>query len=132
MGKRSTARRLAMQILFSADLGQGEIEPAAKSVLSEDEYIEDTRVFALKLARGVWQNKNEIDAIISRQTIGWPLDRMSTVDRNILRLAIYELNYQNETPASVVINEAVELSKKFGTEESPKFINGILGALTKK
>jgi len=121
-----------MQILFSADLGQGDIEQAAKDTLLENDYIEDTCVFARALAKGVWQNKVEIDAVMSRQTIGWPLDRMSAVDRNILRLAIYELNYQPETPPSVVINEAVELAKKFGTDESPKFINGILGALAKK
>lgn len=132
MGKRSTARRLAMQILFSADLGQGDIEQAAKDTLADNQYLEDTCVFALSLAKGAWQNKSEIDAQIARQAIDWPLDRMSAVDRNILRLAIYELNYQRETPPSVIINEAIELAKKFGTDESPKFINGILGALAKK
>lgn len=132
MGKRSTARRLAMQALFQADLGEYDIDKTLKDTFATGEFIEDTKKFAKELAQGTWKNKETIDQLISKQSKDWTLDRMGTVDRNILRLGIFELKYQKGTPSSVVINEAVELAKKFGSEESAKFINGILGALAKK
>ena len=132
MGKRSTARRLAMQALFQADLGKHDIDKTLNDTFETGEFIEDTKKFAEELAQGTWKNKESIDKLISKQSKDWTLDRMGAVDRNILRLGIFELEHQKGTPSSVVINEAVELAKKFGSDESAKFINGILGALAKK
>ncbi len=126
MGKRTTSRRLAMQALFQLDLGQKDIDIALESVFTNDSFIEETQEFAINLAKDVLENKAKIDKIIEERAIGWTLDRISHVDRNILRIAIYEVLF-TDTPKSVVINEAVNLAKKFGTDDSSKFINGILG-----
>ncbi|MBU0686464.1 MAG: transcription antitermination factor NusB [Candidatus Margulisbacteria bacterium] len=132
MGKRSTARRLAMQALFQSDLSGYDIDKTLKDTFDTGEFIDDTKSFSTELAKGTWDHKDEIDKTISAQAVDWSLERMGVVDRNILRLGIFELKYQKGTPASVIINEAVELAKKFGSDDSAKFINGILGALAKK
>lgn len=87
--------------------------------------------FAEKLARGAWQERAEADAIISKYSAGWTLERMPNADRNLLRLAIYEILHCEEIPQSVSINEAVELAKEYSTLDSAKFINGILGSFAR-
>ena len=129
MGKRSTSRRLAMQILYQADISSESIKAIAKNILDEDNLIEETKKFALHLASNAWEHKKEIDGAITEKSQNWPLPRMGIVDRNILRLAIYELKYEKDTPAKVVIDEAIELAKKYSTNQAAKFINGILGKL---
>lgn len=131
MGKRNTSRRLAMQVLYQADLVGIEIETALGNVLDTGEFIEETLDFARLLARGAWESRAELDQIISDFAIDWPLDRIGKVDRSVLRLALYELKTAG-TPASVIINEAVEIAKKYSGEEAAKFINGILGAYVRK
>jgi len=131
MGKRSTARRIAMQVLYQAEVGEVDVEGALKHIFEAENFIEDTKEFARTLATGAWRQRNEADKIISQVSHDWPLERIAKVDKSILRLAVYELKYMKETPPSVVINEAIELAKKFSGEESSKFINGILGALVK-
>lgn len=92
----------------------------------------DQQDFVEEIYYGTIDNKEEIDQLITSFTKGWKVERLAVLDRNILRMAIYELIYYQKTPVEVVINEAIELSKKFGTENAPKFINGILDRLWKK
>ncbi|OGC04516.1 transcription antitermination factor NusB [candidate division WOR-1 bacterium RIFCSPLOWO2_02_FULL_46_20] len=131
MGKRNTSRRLAMQALYQADMAGEDIETALDNIAQSDEFIEETISFAKKLARGAWQDRNELDKSIAGLSVDWPLDRIGKVDRSILRLAIQELRMK-ETPVSVVINEAVEIAKKYSGAEAAKFINGILGAYVRQ
>jgi len=131
MGKRSTARRLAMQALFQADLAKIEVEAALKNISEAENFIPETLDFAGRLARAAWGERERLDMIIKDLAIDWPLDRIGKVDRSILRLALQELN-MGETPASVVINEAVELAKKYAGEDAAKFINGILGTYVRR
>lgn len=131
MGKRSTSRRLAMQALYQAEISGIDVDEALRNILEADEFIPETREFAEKLARAAWQEREASDQKIESLSIDWPLDRIGRVDRSILRLAFHELNL-GETPVSVVIDEAVELAKKYSSEEAAKFINGILGAYLRK
>ena len=127
MTKRRKAREVALQFLYQLDL-QGEMnpEPHAAEFWARHPLDEDLREFAQEIVRGTKSAQTKIDDIIVRYTEHWDLDRMAVVDRNILRLAVYELSFREETPPKVVINEAIEIAKKFGTRESSRFINGIL------
>jgi len=126
MGKRTTARRLAMQVLYQLDLGQKDIPETIKGTLETDEFHPGTEEFLTQLVEGVIKDKTEMDEIISKFAMGWKIERIAPIDKNIMRLAIYEIKHM-KAPASVVINEAVNLAKKFSTPEAAKFINGILG-----
>ena len=128
MGKRSTARRLAMQVMFQLDMGQKDLEFLLDQARISESLIKDTVDFSRSLLTGVRENLPAIDKVISEKSIGWSLGRITNVDRAILRLAIYEIQYLEGSP-SVVINEAVNLAKRFSTAESSKFVNGILGSL---
>ncbi|NQU18106.1 MAG: transcription antitermination factor NusB [Candidatus Saganbacteria bacterium] len=130
MGKRTTSRRLAMQALFQADHAGEEIEKALKDVLESDKFLGDTKEFAGSLAVETYKNRSDLDTQIKKYLKDWTLDRISGVDRSILRLSFYELGI-NETPSSVVINEAINLAQKYSGVESVKFINGVLGAYLK-
>ena len=134
MGKRRRAREIALQFLYQYDTLK---ETSPNDVILE-EAIElfwttkepssekEVREFAHKLIVGACENMEGIDSIINRYSKHWRLSRMSKIDRNILRMAIYELVYLMNIPPPVTINEAVELAKKYGTEESGAFVNGIL------
>jgi transcription antitermination protein NusB len=127
MAKRSTSRRLAMQALYQAESAGIDINESLKNIFSsEQELVPATVSFAQQLSREAWACRNESDKIITELAIDWPLDRIGKVDRSILRLALFELKAK-ETPASVVVDEAVELAKKYSSPEAGKFINGILG-----
>ena len=128
MGKRSTARRLAMQALFQADISK-DINSVLDTLLEEEEFLDETKDFARKLASGAIEKLSEVDEAIKKYSQNWSFDRLNNVDKSILRLSIYELLYLKENPPSVVINEAIELAKKYSEEESAKFINGILGSI---
>lgn len=130
MGKRTTSRRIAMQVLYEADLGGAEIIPALQNIFEEEQPRPDTQAFTEKLVKGAWENREKIDFIIKKYLKGWKLDRIGGVDRSILRLALFELKY-SDTPRAVVIDEALELAKKYSTDEASKFINGVLGAYVK-
>lgn len=130
MAKRSTSRRLAMQALFQADHAGGTINEALATLFESEKLIKETRLFAEELATGAWDKKEQSDKIIKKYSKDWKLERMGGVDRNILRLALFEL-MEGETPVQVVIDEAVELAKKYSSAEAAKFINGILGAYVK-
>lgn len=126
MGKRNTARRLAMQALYQAEVSRENINKALQNISENENFIPETLDFASHLAKGAWGEKEKLDKIITDLAIDWPLERIGKVDRSILRLALQEINMQ-ETPVSVIINEAVELAKKYSSPEAAKFINGILG-----
>ena len=127
MSKRRKAREVALQFLYQLDL-QGELDPSphAAEFWALHPLDADMREFADAIVRGAKTSQAKVDDIITRYTEHWDLDRMAVVDRNILRLAVYELGWRTETPPKVVINEAIEIAKKFGTRESSRFINGIL------
>ncbi|MFC1771431.1 transcription antitermination factor NusB [Candidatus Margulisiibacteriota bacterium] len=131
MGSRSTGRKLAMQTLYQADIQKTDIESIINNFVKPAKYIESTKSWALELVRSVWEYLSELDALIEKFAIGWDLNRINAIDRNILRIAFYELNH-TETDVSVVLNEAIEIAKKYSCEESPKFINGILGKYVEK
>lgn len=131
---RRKSREMALQTLFQLDYNTADKTEALEAVLSEYENLaEKTREYTEYLVAGTQEHLTEIDDIIANISNEWKLDRMAGIDRNIARMAIYEMNFGSEKlPPNVVINEAVELAKIFGTEESSRFVNGILGALVKK
>jgi len=126
-GRRRKAREVALQFLYQLDL-QGEDDPGPHTAEFWSRYPldDEPREFAEELVRGTKGAQPKIDELIARFTEHWDLNRMAVVDRNILRLSVYELGWREETPSKVVINEAIEIAKKFGTRESSRFINGIL------
>lgn len=131
---RRKARELAVQALFQLDFNTDvTTEEALNSALHEREDTnETTRLYAQALVEGTQQNLAAIDEYISELSREWKIDRMAGVDRNIARMAIYEMKYSQEClDPGVAINEAVELAKTFGTEDSSRFINGILGSIVK-
>jgi transcription antitermination factor NusB len=127
MGRRRKARELALQFLYQLDQsGDGDPAPHEMEFWSRHPVDEDARTFASAMVHGTKANQAQIDGTIAQCTEHWDLDRMAVVDRNILRLAVYELAWRADVPPKVVINEAIEIAKKFGTQESSRFINGIL------
>jgi N utilization substance protein B len=127
---RRTAREKAFKMLFAIDIGDNTIEEASEIVM----YLmknESHKLFILSVVRGVLENLSKIDELINKYSDDWSVNRMASTDRNILRLAIYEILYCQDIPVSVSINEAVEIAKKYGDEQSYKFINGLLGAIAK-
>jgi len=129
MGARRTARERALQALYNLEVSEGgaaEALEAAWAAAENDGREPDSQRFALEAISGVQQFLTEIDQLIQEHSHNWRLDRMSRIDRNVLRLGVWELKYRSDIPLKVSINEAVELGKKFGTEESSAFINGLL------
>ncbi len=131
---RRKSREMALQTLFQLDYNAADKNEALQAVLSENNNLAgNTKEYAEYLVTGTKEHLTEIDAVIMDISNEWKLDRMAGIDRNIARIAIYEMNFgTEELPPNVVINEAIELAKLFGTEESSRFVNGILGALVKK
>lgn len=127
MGRRQT-RESALQSLFQIHVGQVPVAQAIDHVLEENGEIVD-REYLEKLVNGTHFHQPQIDQLIRNHAVGWELDRMPAVDLTILRMAVYELLYEPDTPVKVVINEAVELAKEYSTGDSGRFVNGILGKL---
>jgi transcription antitermination factor NusB len=126
MARRRKARELALQFLYQLDLSDDrEPGPHEAEFWARHAVDDDARRFATEMVHGTKANQSRIDATITECTEHWDLARMAVVDRNILRLAVYELMW-GEVPPKVAINEAIEIAKKFGTQESSRFINGIL------
>jgi len=135
MGSRRKARECALQMLFQWDITHDLIEQIAATFWDgqdTQEEAEETRTFAEALASGTVAHVEKIDALIASHAENWRLDRMAVVDRNLLRLATYEFLYDAETPKTVVINEAIEIARRFSAQESPQFINGILDSIRKE
>lgn len=135
---RRRARELALQSLFHVDVGQSEVEFALFQAFARDAespataLAEQDAEYARQLVRGASAHLGEIDKEIGQLAKEWALERMANVDRNVLRLAIFEILYRPDVPASAVVNEAVELVKQYSTAESGKFVNGILGSLLRR
>lgn len=125
MKKRSRARELALQFLYQADL-VGSAPEEAEGFLREEERDLETRGFARRLVDGVGENASAIDERIQAVAQNWNISRMAVLDRNILRLGVHELLYCPDIPPKVAINEAIEMGKRFSTQNSGAFINGIL------
>ena len=148
MRKRTRAREFALQVLYELDIAKSqELEEALedfwadrtdlaltnpeKMALEEDKKEPEIREYAEKLIRGTLEKRDPIDRTIERYAENWEMRRMACVDRNILRLSTYEILHVGEIPVKVAINEAVELAKRYGEEDSSKFVNGILDRIAK-
>ena len=129
-GERRRARMLALQALYEVDSIGHKAEETLTRLLTGERLSEENVAFVHQLVSGVIQNKEKIDHNIQSFAPAWPIEQIPTVDRNILRLAIFEILLDNKVPVKVAINEAIELAKTFGSDNSPKFINGVLGTVS--
>jgi N utilization substance protein B len=135
---RRASRQAALQVLYAAEvagrgaggLGRARVQEALEAVAANFELPEGARAFAGELALGVAERRAEIDALLAAHARHWRVERMAAVDRNLLRIAVWEL-LDDRTPASVVIDEAVELARRFGSERSPSFVNGVLDGVAR-
>lgn len=124
---RRAAREEAFKIIFQIDLGRNSWNDVLSRNLTDSGLSEAGQSFLKQLVEGTITHLTELDAEISKYAQDWKLDRMLSTDRNILRMSLYELKYQDDIPAGVTVNEAVELAKTYGDDDSGRFINGILG-----
>ncbi len=124
---RRAAREEAFKIIFQIDLGKNPWKEVLSSNLRDSDLSEGGQMFLKHLVEGTMAHLAEIDAEIIKYAQDWKLDRMLSTDRNVLRMALYELKFQNEIPVGATVNEAVELAKTYGDDDSARFINGILG-----
>jgi transcription antitermination protein NusB len=129
-GGRRKARSIALQALYEIDSVQHDPEETLKHLREELKLSDETFMFAGELVNGVVRYKEKLDAQIHRYAPAWPIEQIAFIDRNILRLAIFEILIDNKIPVKVAINEAVELAKNFGGDSSSKFVNGVLGAIS--
>jgi transcription antitermination protein NusB len=129
-GGRRKARSLALQALYEIDAVGHDPEVTLNHLLEEANMTGENASFAQELVRGVVQYKKKLDEHIRRFAPAWPVEQIAIIDRNILRLAIFEILLDNKVPVKVAINEAVELAKDFGSDNSPRFVNGVLGAVS--
>lgn len=129
MGNRRKSRELAMQALFYMDMSRNDSKELLDRFCESFNPSSETLPFFLKLVKGVMHTRPEVDAIIERFSSNWKLSRMPAVDRNVMRIAVYELLCCPDIPYKVSLNEAIDIGKKFGTEESGAFINGILDSI---
>ncbi len=129
MGTRRRSRELAMQVLFQMEVNRNDSNEAIELFCRHFRVPRDAKPFFLQLVEGVSEFQDEIDRLIESFSSNWKISRMSGVDRNIMRVAIYELLYCEDIPPKVSINEAIDIGKKFGTEDSGGFINGIMDSI---
>lgn len=126
MRKRTQAREIALQLLYKQDIDPDSVDTLLSSFWETKDVPAEVQEYTERLVRGTVTHLGEIDSVLSKYTEHWELPRMAVVDRNILRFSTYELLYLEDIPPKVVINEAVNIAKKFSQEESGKFVNGIL------
>ena len=129
-GTRRQARGIALQVLYEIDSAGHDTETVLTYFEDDENISEENKAFIRELVTRVIQNKEQIDQNIQRFAPAWPVEQIPVVDRNILRLAISEILFDNKVSVKVAINEAVELAKKFGSNNSPKFVNGVLGSVS--
>lgn len=132
MGLRRKARIVAVQVLYELDCTEHKAEKALAHLAMEKALPQEVLSFSEQLIQGVLHNKSKLDDLIEHFAPAFPVEQMSVVDRNVLRLAIFEILFDNNTPLKVAINEAVELAKAFGSNSSPRLINGVLGSIVTK
>ena len=130
MTERRRARMLALKALFEADLSRHDPLVALARLVEDERPQPETAVFARTLVQGVLSVRPELDLQIARAAPAFPLDQIAAIDRNVLRLALYEILKNNETPVRAAVNEAVELAKAYGSDGSRRFVNGVLGSIT--
>jgi N utilization substance protein B len=128
-GTRHKARIIALQALYEIDSVARRPESVVERLLSEVNFSTENNDFVRELVGGALKNRDEIDRHIQKFAPAWPINQLALIDRNILRLAIFEILFDNKVPVKVAVNEAVELAKTFGSENSSKFVNGVLGAV---
>jgi N utilization substance protein B len=129
MKARTRARAVALQALYEIDMVGHPPQLVVNDRLAESDLDENMAEFINQIVAGVWPIRNDLDEFIAEHAPEWPLDQVATIDRNILRIALWEFAVSENIPIKVAINEAVELAKMFGSDSSPRFINGVLGSL---
>ncbi len=129
-GARRKARIVALQVLYEVDTIRHDVAAVLERGLEEAELLAENKAFVAGLVYGVIRNKAKIDRTIREFAPAWPLEQIALIDRNILRLAIFEILFDNGVSVKIAINEAVELAKKFGSDNSPRFVNGVLGSVS--
>ncbi len=129
MKPRTRARSLALQVLYEVDIAKHPAADIYKLRLEDTPLSDELSEFARQIIFGVLPLASALDQIISKYAPEWPLDQIAAIDRNILRMALWEFAVSHDTPLKVAINEAVELAKQYGSDSAPRFINGVLGAL---
>jgi transcription antitermination protein NusB len=129
MGIRREGRELALTYLYQIDLGVEDLASVKAQLATDRRASVRVRKFAEALVEGVWEHRVAVDELIVRHLQHWKLERLTRTDRGLLRLGVYEMRFDPEVPDKVAINEAVEIGKKFGGDESGKFINGVLDAV---
>ena len=130
-GNRRKGRTAALQALYESDCAHHDAMACLNRIGEEDVLPEEALLFARQLVEGVLASRERIDALIEAHAPNWPVSQLSAIDRNILRLAIFEISIDNKVPMKAAINEAVELAKTFGSESSSRFINGVLGSIAR-
>ena len=129
MKPRTRARSLALQVLYEVDIANHPPGDVFKLRLEETPLTPELAEFARQIIFGVLPLTQDLDQLIAKYAPEWPLDQIAAIDRNILRMALWEFSVSHETPIKVAINEAVELAKQFGSDSAPRFVNGVLGSL---
>ncbi|MQC26546.1 MAG: transcription antitermination factor NusB [Chloroflexi bacterium] len=132
MKSRTRARSLALQALYEIDLAEHPVDEVLKARLAEYALDAKTAAFAEDLVRGVEPLRAALDDYIAELAPEWPIDQVSIIDRNLLRIALWEFAVTKQTPVKVAINEAVELAKRYGSDSAPRFVNGVLGGLAER
>ena len=132
MRRRTKAREYALQLLYQIDVAHGELQVTIHEFWAYHSVAQDVKEFATQLVEGTLAHVEQIDQLITTYASNWDIGRMAVVDRNVLRLGAYELLHLQDVPPKVCLNEAVELAKRFGNEESSKFVNGILDTIHKQ
>lgn len=137
--KRRLAREIAVQSMYQMEMNEVDANEAVTMLLTEAmeenegevelSDVDATRAFVLELVNGTWSRKDAIDGLLEDYLKGWQISRLSKVDRQVLRLATYEMIFRDDVPGKVAVNEAIELAKHFGSPESGKFVNGVLGKM---
>ncbi|MHC4686427.1 MAG: transcription antitermination factor NusB [Planctomycetota bacterium] len=130
--KRTRARGLAVQALYQLDVQGPDLLELLGQFFVENESDDSVRRLARDWTKGTWENLAQCDELIADSTIKWQISRLSPVDKSILRLSVYQLRFCPDVPPRVVINEAIELAKKFSSDKSPSFVNGVLDAVLRK
>ena len=129
MKPRTRARGIALQALYEIDLVGHPPGEVIKNRLDDSDLDERLERFIQQIVVGVWPLRESLDSFIAEHAPEWPIDQVAIIDRNILRIALWEFGVQGDTPLKVAINEAVELAKLFGSDSAPRFVNGVLGSL---
>ena len=132
MRKRTLARECALKILYQIEIGKHFVDDAIEDFWSKGNFSDDIKDFANSLVRGTRKDVDKIDAAITKYAENWELKRIAVIDKNVLRLGIFQLIYMAGIPPKVAINESIELAKKYGDIDSGKFVNGILDRINKE